>query len=308
MSTAFQPMTSPPPTFREARDLLLELHDNYCDAKTAFVWPRPERFNWALDWFDAELAAGEAGARPALKVLGKTVETKSFAELSEASSRLASGLRALGAKRGDRLLMMLGTTPELWVTMLASMKLGLVLIPAMPTLGPDDIADRLDARPGEIHRRPCRRRGEIRRPRRRRRAHRRRRDAGGMARFQGGDESGRVSSRTGRRSPTIRCCSTSPRARRRGRSSSCTPMRAIRSAICRRCTASASGPATRISTFPRPAGRSTPGRASSRPGTLAPQCSPSPNASSRARRSTILVAHGVTAFCAPPTVWRMLIQ
>ena len=144
MSTAFQPMTSPPPTFREARDLLLELHDNYCDAKTAFVWPRPERFNWALDWFDAELAAGEAGASPALKVLGKTVETKSFAELSEASSRLASGLRALGAKRGDRLLMMLGTTPELWVTMLASMKLGLVLIPAMPTLGPDDIADRLE--------------------------------------------------------------------------------------------------------------------------------------------------------------------
>ena len=144
MSTAFQPITSPPPTFREARDLLLELHDNYCDAKTAFVWPRPERFNWALDWFDAELAAGEAGASPALKVLGKTVETKSFAELSEASSRLASGLRALGAKRGDRLLMMLGTTPELWVTMLASMKLGLVLIPAMPTLGPDDIADRLE--------------------------------------------------------------------------------------------------------------------------------------------------------------------
>ena len=115
MSTAFRPITSPPPTFREARDLLLELHDNYCDAKTAFVWPRPERFNWALDWFDAELAAGEAGARPALKVLGKTVETKSFAELSEASSRLASGLRALGAKRGDRLLMMLGTTPELWL-------------------------------------------------------------------------------------------------------------------------------------------------------------------------------------------------
>ena len=30
--------------------------------------------------------------------------------------------------------MMLGVVPELWATMLASMKLGLVLIPAMPTL------------------------------------------------------------------------------------------------------------------------------------------------------------------------------
>ncbi len=40
--------------------------------------------------------------------------------------------------------MMLGATPELWVTMLAAMKLGLVLIPAMPQLGAADIADRLE--------------------------------------------------------------------------------------------------------------------------------------------------------------------
>ncbi len=133
-----------PPTFREARDLLLDLHNEYCAAKTSFAWPRPEHFNWALDWFDAELAAGEHGARTALKVIGERVETRTFAELAQESSRLANGLRALGAKRGDRLLMMLGVTPELWATMLASMKLGLVLIPAMPQLGPADIADRLD--------------------------------------------------------------------------------------------------------------------------------------------------------------------
>ena len=66
------------------------------------------------------------------------------------SSQLANGLRALGAKRGDRLLMMLGVVPELWATMLASMKLGLVLIPAMPTLGQADIADRHRARTGQI--------------------------------------------------------------------------------------------------------------------------------------------------------------
>ena len=105
---------------------------------------RPERFNWALEWFDAELAAGEHGRRTALKVIGERVETRTFAELAHESSRLANGLRALGAKRGDRLLMMLGVVPELWATMLAAMKLGLVLIPAMPTLGQADIADRLE--------------------------------------------------------------------------------------------------------------------------------------------------------------------
>ena len=138
------PTSTEPPTFREARDLLLELHDDYHGARAAFVWPRPERFNWALDWFDAELAAGEHGRRTALKVIGERVETRTFAELAHELSRLANGLRALGAKRGDRLLMMLGVVPELWATMLAAMKLGLVLIPAMPTLGQADIADRLE--------------------------------------------------------------------------------------------------------------------------------------------------------------------
>jgi acetyl-CoA synthetase len=136
--------SSKAPIFREARDLLLELENDYHGARAAFVWPRPERFNWALKWFDAELAAGEHGRTTALKVIGERVETRTFADLARESSRLANGLRSLGAKRGDRLLMMLGVVPELWATMLASMKLGLVLIPAMPTLGQADIADRID--------------------------------------------------------------------------------------------------------------------------------------------------------------------
>src|SRR5271157_4333715 len=146
MSSVFSPSAAAPepPTFREARDLLLELDDRYVAAKTTFVWPRPERFNWALEWFDAELAAGEHGARTALKVIGETVETRTFAELSAESARLANGLRAIGAKRGDRILMALGATPELWVTMLAAMKLGLVLIPAAPHLRKSEIADRLE--------------------------------------------------------------------------------------------------------------------------------------------------------------------
>jgi acetyl-CoA synthetase len=123
---------------------LLHYRDDYHGARAAFVWPRPVRFNWALDWFDAELAASEGGLKPALKVIGERVETRTFADLSRESSRLANGLRALGAKRGDRLLMMLGVGPELWATMLAAMKLGLVLIPAMPALGVADVADRLD--------------------------------------------------------------------------------------------------------------------------------------------------------------------
>ena len=143
LSSSLPPPTYPP-SFREARDLLLALDDRYMAAKTLFAWPRPERFNWALEWFDAELAAGDGVARTALKIIGDKVEVRSFGELARESSRLANGLRTIGARRGDRLLMMLGATPELWVTMLAAMKLGLVLMPAMPQLAPADIADRLE--------------------------------------------------------------------------------------------------------------------------------------------------------------------
>jgi acetyl-CoA synthetase len=129
--------------FKSARDLLLALGENYDFARAGFKWPRPKRFNWALDWFDAELAAGEHGARPALKILGDGVETLTFAELSATSSRLANGLRKLGARRGDRLLLMLGNVAPLWASMLAAMKLGVVVIPATTLLTGADIADRL---------------------------------------------------------------------------------------------------------------------------------------------------------------------
>jgi len=129
--------------FKFARDYLLALRDDYPAAKAGFAWPRLGRFNWALDWFDDELARGEHGARPALKILGEGVETYSFAELSERSSALANGLRALGARRGDRLLLMLGNVAPLWISTLAAMKLGLVVIPATPQLAGADIDDRL---------------------------------------------------------------------------------------------------------------------------------------------------------------------
>jgi acetyl-CoA synthetase len=130
-------------SFKSARDLLLALRDNYEFARSGFQWPKMKRFNWALDWFDAELAKGDHGRKPALKVLGETVEALSFAELAESSARAANGLRALGAKRGDRLLLMLGNTPPLWIATLAAMKLGLILIPATTLLTGADIADRI---------------------------------------------------------------------------------------------------------------------------------------------------------------------
>ena len=128
--------------FKAARDFLLAHGGDYETAYRDFRWPVLTEFNWALDWFDGELAKAGAG-QLALRILGDETENFTFGELSAASSRLANGLRALGAKRGDRLLLMLGNVGALWQTMLAAMKLGLVVIPATTLLAAADIEDRL---------------------------------------------------------------------------------------------------------------------------------------------------------------------
>ncbi|OAF13694.1 AMP-binding protein [Bradyrhizobium neotropicale] len=135
-------------TFQEARAFLLHNRTDYETAVKGFRWPDPVPFNWALDWFDAELAANaESKDRPALWIVdaAQERETKlSFGTLSRRSNRVANFLRAQGLKRGDHLLLLLGNVVPLWETMLAAIKLGVVVIPATTLLTADELRDRLD--------------------------------------------------------------------------------------------------------------------------------------------------------------------
>ncbi|MFH9584890.1 AMP-binding protein [Streptomyces luteogriseus] len=136
-------MTSATEMFREARDFLLEHRDDYAAAYAGFRWPRPEYFNWALDWFDV-IARGNA--RTALHLVEEDGrETRlSFEEMSVRSARFATWLRDRGVRAEDRILVMLGNQAELWITALAAMKLRAVVIPATPLLGPADLRDRVE--------------------------------------------------------------------------------------------------------------------------------------------------------------------
>ncbi|WP_028164633.1 AMP-binding protein [Bradyrhizobium elkanii] len=135
-------------TFQEARAFLLQHRTDYETAVKGFRWPDPVPFNWALDWFDAELAQNpDSRDRAALWIVdgGSDRETKlSFATLSRRSNQLANFLRAQGLRRGDHLLLLLGNVVPLWETMLAAMKLGVVVIPATTLLTADELRDRLD--------------------------------------------------------------------------------------------------------------------------------------------------------------------
>ncbi len=129
--------------FIAARDFLIANRLNYDRAMREFRWPALTHFNWALDYFDVIAAGNE---HPALHIVEEkgTEAIRSFAQLSADSNRVANFLKGLGAKRGDRLMLMLGNEVPLWETLLAAMKLGLVVTPATPLLTTADLTDRIE--------------------------------------------------------------------------------------------------------------------------------------------------------------------
>src|SRR5215471_15988808 len=146
VTVTMNPMTQPTQatdTFRTARDLLLRHREDYAAAVREFSWPELTEFNWALDWFD--VIAAEHPGQEALRVVAEDgVTTLAYGDLAARSSQVANWLRGLGARRGDRLLLMLGNIAPLWEVILAAIKLGMVIIPASTLLSPDDLADRID--------------------------------------------------------------------------------------------------------------------------------------------------------------------
>ena len=135
-------MTDPAASFLAARDLLLRHRTDLEAARAAFRWPVLDRFNWALDHFDRMAEGNEATA---LRLVGPGDEDESisFAALSARSNQVANRLRSLGVRRGDRILLLLGNVRPLWEAMLAAMKLGAVTIPATTMLTVEDLQDRL---------------------------------------------------------------------------------------------------------------------------------------------------------------------
>ena len=129
---------------RVARDFLTSTATDRDAAVAGFVWPEFDTFNWAIEWFD--VLAREHPDRAALTIVEESGARGSWtwSELSTRSDQLANWLRHKGVRRGDRVILMLGNQVELWETILAAIKLGAVLIPASTLLAAADLVDRVE--------------------------------------------------------------------------------------------------------------------------------------------------------------------
>ncbi|OSP08103.1 AMP-binding protein [Microbacterium sp. LEMMJ01] len=129
---------------RGMRDLLFTHATDYDAARREFAWPDLTAFNFALEWFD--VVAGENPDRPAVQIVEADLSLRSwtYGELSARSDQVAAWLRGLGIGRGDHVIVMLNNTIELWEVMLAITKLGAVSIPTSTLLSASDLAYRIE--------------------------------------------------------------------------------------------------------------------------------------------------------------------
>ncbi|HEX5110190.1 MAG TPA: AMP-binding protein [Vicinamibacterales bacterium] len=136
-------LTAAGKAFLAARNLVLRHRLDREAAVREFRWPALDRFNWALDYFDAIASGNDA---PALHIVDDDggEHVRSFAQMARRSNQVANFLREHGVRRMDCVLLMLGNEVALWETLLAAMKLGAIVSPASSLLTPLDLQDRVD--------------------------------------------------------------------------------------------------------------------------------------------------------------------
>lgn len=129
--------------FFAARDQLLAWAGDPARARAEFVWPDvgPD-FNWAHDVFDAIAESNDTVALWIAEADGTEVK-RTFAQLRHRSDQVANWLLAHGAKPGDVAMLMLGNRLELWEIMLAALKIGVVILPTSVVLGAHELDDRV---------------------------------------------------------------------------------------------------------------------------------------------------------------------
>jgi acetyl-CoA synthetase len=97
-------------------------------------------------------AAGPRRDHLALRWLGKRNEVRDFTygDLSALANRFANVLNGLGVARGERIFLLAGRIPELYMSALGTLKNGTVFCPLFSAFGPEPIRQRMSIGDGRV--------------------------------------------------------------------------------------------------------------------------------------------------------------
>ena len=132
--------------------------DDYDATRASFAWSQvpdlckgmgPGGYNIAYAAVDRH-AEGPESSRTALRFIADTtgapeLSTRdvSFAELGLLTRKFTNVLRGLGIGKGDKVFVIMGRVPELYISMLGSLRNGSVVSPLFSAFGPEPIATRV---------------------------------------------------------------------------------------------------------------------------------------------------------------------
>ena len=146
-------MARPDIIHKSAADFRVPPHLSDYEAQClSFSWPAARAelaglpgggMNIAYEAVDRH-ARGAHRDRPAFRFLGmETAHEMSFAELSKQTNRFANVLQKLGVQKGERVFVLTGRTPALYVSVLGALKAGAVVSPLFSAFGPEPLMTRL---------------------------------------------------------------------------------------------------------------------------------------------------------------------
>ena len=134
---------------------------DYEQVRAAFSWEAARReldglpgargLNIAHEAVDRH-GTGPRRNRLALRWLGKRGEVRDFtyADLLQLTNRFANVLRGLGVAKGERVFLLAGRIPELYISALGSLKNGNVFCPLFSAFGPEPIRQRIGIGDGRV--------------------------------------------------------------------------------------------------------------------------------------------------------------
>ena len=128
---------------RPGRDAPPNMTD-YEAERAGFRLDVPERFNFVLDVLERRAKATPDGlALLALDAAGAETARYSWAEMARESRRMGNALLGLGVKKGDPLFMMLPRIPQWYVAALGAIRIGAIPMPGTNLLTGKDIEYRI---------------------------------------------------------------------------------------------------------------------------------------------------------------------
>ena len=134
---------------------------DYEGERTSFSWdgaralleglPNGRGLNIAHEAVDRHAAGVNAG-KIAIRWLGKAGESRdiTYRELSEETNRFANALKSLGVQPGERVFVLMGRLPELYIAILGTLKAGCVASPLFSAFGPEPVAVRMQLGDGRV--------------------------------------------------------------------------------------------------------------------------------------------------------------